>query len=85
MQLTLSASLLGCKFYHVPPLYIASCNGRIYYVVHKLHYLSKTTIHFRVHNHLVVDGKCRESMGEIKRLIVEEVDRMPDAKMFAIP
>jgi hypothetical protein len=85
MQLTLSTNLLGCKFYHVPPLYIAGYNGRNHYVVHKLHYLSKAIIHLGVDNHLVVDGKCRESLGETKRLIADEVDRTPDAKMSAIP
>jgi hypothetical protein len=44
----------------------------------------KATIHLGVHNHLVVDGKCRKSIKEIKKLIVEEVDRTPYAKIFAI-
>ncbi len=40
--------------------------------------------HFGVHNHHVVDGKCRESMDETKRLIAEEVDYRSDAKIFMI-
>ncbi len=41
-------------------------------------------IHLKVHKHLVVDGKCRESMDETKRLIIEEVNRMPDVKISTI-
>ncbi len=38
-------------------------------------------IHLGVHKHLVVDGKCKESMDETRRLIVEEVDRTLDVKI----
>jgi len=31
-----------------------------------------------------MDGKCRETLEETRRLIVEEVVRTPYAKMFAI-
>jgi hypothetical protein len=41
-------------------------------------------IHLEVHNHLVTDGKCRESLEETGRLIAKEVDRMFDTKMFVI-
>jgi hypothetical protein len=33
MALTLLASLLGCKFHHVPPIYVGYYNGGIYYVM----------------------------------------------------
>jgi hypothetical protein len=39
-------------------------------------------IHSRVHNHLVADGKCREFVDKIRRLIVEEVNHMHDANIF---
>ncbi len=32
----------------------------------------------------MVDGKCMESMNETRRLIIEEVDLTPNAKIFAI-
>jgi hypothetical protein len=41
-------------------------------------------INLGVHNHPVVDGKCRESLEETKRLIVEEVDHTLDPKVFVI-
>jgi hypothetical protein len=46
--------------------------------------MSITTIHLGVHNHLIVNGKCWESVEEIRRLIAKEVDHMHDAKIFVI-
>jgi hypothetical protein len=46
--------------------------------------MSKTMIHFGVHNHLIADGKCRKFVEEIIRLIAKKVDRMFDAKISAI-
>jgi hypothetical protein len=46
--------------------------------------MSRTMIHFGVHNHLIVDGKCWEFVKEIRRLIVEEVDHTLDVKIYAI-
>ncbi len=41
-------------------------------------------IHLRVHNHPVEDGKCKESLEETRRLIVEEVDCTLNVNMFVI-
>jgi hypothetical protein len=46
--------------------------------------MSKVAIHLGVHNHFVVDGKCRKFVEETRRLIIEEVDRTRDAKIFSI-
>jgi hypothetical protein len=46
--------------------------------------MSKTMIHFGVHNHPIADGKCRKFVEEIIRLIAKKVDRMFDAKISAI-
>jgi hypothetical protein len=46
--------------------------------------MSRTVIHLGVHNHHVANGKCQESIEEIKRLITKEVDYMPYAKIFSI-
>ncbi len=84
MQLIPSTSSLECKFCHVPSLCIAGCSGKIFFVMHKFHSLSRVIIHLRVHNHLVANGKCGEFLEETRRLIVEEVDYTPNAKMFTI-
>jgi hypothetical protein len=46
--------------------------------------MSRATIHLGVHNRLVADGKCRESVEETRRLITKKVDHTPNAKMSLI-
>jgi len=46
--------------------------------------MSRATIHLGVHNHLIVDGKCQESVEETRRLITKKVDRTPNAKISLI-
>ncbi len=46
---------------------------RMYYVIHKLQSLSRTTIHLGTHEHLVVEGMCKESLEEIKVLVEGQV------------
>jgi hypothetical protein len=46
--------------------------------------MSRATNHLGLHNHLVADGKCRKFVEETKRLIREEVDCTPDAKINLI-
>ncbi len=41
-------------------------------------------IHFGVHNLLVANGKCKESLKETRRLIVKEDIHTPNAKMSVI-
>ncbi len=78
-----SASLLGCKFFHAPPFLSLIVMDK--YVVHRLQSILRMTIHLHgVHKHLVANGKCKETMDEIKRLIIEDVNRTHDAKIFAI-
>ncbi len=52
--------------------------------MHRLPLISRATIHFEVHKHPIVTSKCKESMDEIKRLIVKEVDYTLDAKISLI-
>jgi hypothetical protein len=84
MALSPSISSFACKFCHSPPLCVPNYLGWIYYVVHRLPSISRVTIHFEVHKHLIANGKCRGSMDEIKRLIVKEVNCMPNAKIYLI-
>ncbi len=41
-------------------------------------------VHLGVHNHLVANAKCWESIKETKRLIAEEVDCMFNVKISLI-
>jgi hypothetical protein len=77
------SSSLGCKFCHSPPFYVIDCGRQIYYVVHRLKFMSREAIHLSVHNHLVANGKCWKSIEETKRLIAEEVDHTLDVNIFS--
>ncbi len=56
----------------------------MYYVIHKLQSLSRTMIHLGTHEHLVVEGMCKESLEEIKVLVEGQVSCTHYAKIFAI-
>ncbi len=43
------------------------------YVVHKQENLTPTIIHLGTHEHLVVEGKCKKVVKQIKALVHEEV------------
>jgi hypothetical protein len=78
------ASSFACKFYHFFSLCVADYLGKIYYVMHKLPTITKATIHFKVHKHPMADGKCKEFVDKIRRLIVEDIDHMLNAKICVI-
>ncbi len=84
MALSPFVSSFACKFCHSLPLCVADYFRWIYYVVHRLSSISRPVINFGVHKHLVVNGKSRESMDEIRRLIVKEVDHTVNAKISVI-
>lgn len=44
----------------------------------------KVDIQFDTNAHLVFEGECRESLEEIKNMVVKEVLHMPNATSFAI-
>jgi len=44
--------------------------------------ITRLAIHFGVHKHPMVDGKCKEFVDKIKRLITEEVDCMPNMRKY---
>jgi hypothetical protein len=84
MVVSPTASLLGCKFYHAPPFYVVDYSGQIYDVVHRLQSIFRGSIHLGVHKHLVVSAKCKEFMDKTIRLIIKDVDRTPNVKIFTI-
>jgi hypothetical protein len=51
----------------------------MYYVVHFLFNLFRTTIHLGTHAHLVFDGKCMEPFKEMENMVAKEVLCMPNA------
>jgi RNase P subunit RPR2 len=74
--------IITCKFCGVVPFYMQTYNCCIYYVVHKLHILTKATIHLNIHIHLVQNDMCKEALKRIKVLVEEEVFRTFCGKNF---
>jgi hypothetical protein len=56
----------------------------MYYVIHKLQSLSRATIHFITHEHLIAKGMCKEALEEIKVLVEGQVSCTPNAKISTI-
>ncbi len=52
--------------------------------MHRVPSIFRRVIHFGVHKHLVVNGNSKESMDEIRRLIVKEVNHTPNVKISMI-
>ncbi len=52
--------------------------------MHRLPSISRAVFHFGVHKYLVLNCKSKESMDEIRRLIVKEVDHTLNAKISVI-
>jgi hypothetical protein len=76
-------STLVCKVCKVPPTCINFCPGRIYYILGK-NDMTRVCIHLGMHNHLVSNGICRETLDTISGLIAQEVSKTPTAKTSAI-
>jgi hypothetical protein len=82
-QPTPARSSLVYKICKVPPVYIATCVARIYYVYGAT---NKTCayLHLRVHEHPVKVGEDQEIKERMRKLIEEQVERTPKATNSAI-
>jgi hypothetical protein len=76
-------SILVCKVCKVPPTCVNFCNARIYYVLSKSD-MTRLCIHLGMHNHLVSDGICQETIDTISSLVAQEVSKTLTAKNSAI-
>jgi hypothetical protein len=76
-------SILVCNVYKVPPTCVNFCNARIYYVLSKSD-MTRACIHLGMHNHLVSDGVCQETIDTISSLVAQEVSKTPTAKNSTI-
>jgi hypothetical protein len=56
----------------------------MYYVVHSLFDLSKVAIHLSTYAHPIFEVKCRKAFEEMKKMVIEEVLRMPTTTSLAI-
>ncbi len=82
--LPLLAYTIACKVCGFSPICVQTCICRMYYVVHLLFVLSRATIHLGTHVHHASKGKCKESLEDMKNMVVEEVLHMPNATSSTI-
>jgi hypothetical protein len=79
----LDESTLVCKICKVPPVCIANCGARIYYVF-GLASMTRACLHLGHHNHPVKDGEDQEIKEKTRKLIEEQVERTLKATNSAI-
>ena len=77
-------STLACKVCHTPPVCLALCDARIYYVFSSNPNLSRAAIHTGHHVHPVSDGVCLDSLDLMYDCVAQEVAKTPNAKNSAI-
>jgi hypothetical protein len=73
-----TGSSLVCKICKVPPVCIATCVARIYYVFGAVN-MTRACLHLRVHEHPMKVGKDQEIKERMHKLIEEQVERTPKA------
>ena len=76
-------SILVCKICKVPPICVAACVARVYYVFGAAH-MTRAYLHLGVHDHPVKVGEDQEIKERTRQLIEEQVERTPKATNSAI-
>ena len=77
-------STLACKVCHTPPVCLALCDARIYYVFSSNFDLTCAAIHTSHHVHPVSNGVCLDSLDLMYDCVAQEVAKTPNAKNSAI-
>ena len=77
-------SSLVCKICRIPPICLATCGARIFYVYSSDKDTSRAAIHLGRHVHPVSDGVCLETLDRVYECVAQEVQRTPTAKASAI-
>ena len=76
-------STLVCKICKVPPICIATCAARIYYVYGDAN-MTHVCLHLGIHDHPVKVGKDQEIKEKTRELIQEQVEKTPKGTNSAI-
>jgi hypothetical protein len=82
-QPALAGSSLVCKICKVPPICIAACAARIYYVSGATN-MTHACLHLGVHKHPMKVGEDQEIKERTRKLIEEQVERTPKTTNSAI-
>jgi hypothetical protein len=78
-----AGSSLVCKICKVPPVCIATCAARIYYVFGAAN-MTRACVHLGIHEHLMKVGEDQEIKERTRKLIEEQVARTLKATNSAI-
>jgi hypothetical protein len=78
-----AGSTLVCKICKVPPIYVATCAARIYYVYGAAN-MTRACLYLGVHEHPVKVGEDQEIKERTRKFIEEQVERTPKATNSAI-
>jgi hypothetical protein len=78
-----AGSSLVCKICKVPPVCVATCAARIYYVYGAAN-MTRACLHLGIHEHPVKIGEDQEIKERTRKLIEEQVERTPKATNSAI-
>ena len=77
-------STLACKVCHSPPMCLALCDARIYYVFSSNQDMTRAAIHTARHVHPVSDEVCLDSLDLMYDCVAQDVAKTPNAKNSAI-
>jgi hypothetical protein len=78
-----TGSSLFYKICTVPPVCIATCGARIYYVFGAAN-MTRACMHLGIHEHPMKVGEDQEIKERMRKLIEEQVERIPKVTNYAI-
>lgn len=75
---------LACKHCLTKPKSVSPCIARMFYIVHCMQWANKVCIHLGFHDHRVAQGECNEIVDTMKKLVKEEIQCTPCAKVSTV-
>ena len=78
-----SRSTIVCKICKTPPICVATCKARIYYISGGEN-MSRACVHLGVHEHPVKIGEYQDFKDRSRTLLAEQVEKTPTATNSAI-
>jgi hypothetical protein len=83
-NVSLTRSTVECKVCRSTPVCIVLYHARIIYIHSTSVGMSKACIHLGVHDYLVANGTCRESLDLAYQCVTNEILKTPTTKNLAI-
>ena len=83
-DIALEKSRLECKLCYYTPICIALCHALIIYVYSTFFEMSRTCIHLGIHEHLVSNGTCFESLDIAYQSVANKVIKPHTTKNYVV-